>query len=33
MESMGYVRKAKNLTNESGNWTTKSIWDGLKWKE
>lgn len=33
MESMGYVRKAKNVTNESGNWTTKSTWDGLKWKE
>ena len=32
MESMGYVKKAKNIMTESG-WTTKSVWDGLKWKE
>ena len=32
MESMGYVKKAKNIMSESG-WTTKSVWDGLKWKE
>lgn len=32
MESMGYVKKTKNIMTESG-WTTKSVWDGLKWKE
>ncbi len=33
MESMGYIKKAKNIMTESGNWTTKSVWNSLKWKE
>ncbi len=32
MESMGYVKKAKNIMTESG-WTTKSVWDGIRWQQ
>ena len=30
MESMGYVKKVKNIMAESG-WTTKAVWEGIRW--
>ncbi|MEF9426639.1 MAG: hypothetical protein L0956_05520 [Candidatus Mariimomonas ferrooxydans] len=32
MESMGYVKIVKNIIAESG-WSTKAVWEGLKWNK
>ena len=33
MESMGYVKKVKNVMAESGIWTTNAVWEAITWKQ